>query len=310
MIKVSNLTKYYGPFLAVDKVSFEIKRGEIVGLLGPNGAGKTTILKMLTCFLPPSSGEILIDQLNPLEHSLAIRRKLGYLPENNPLYEDMTVWEYLTTSAQMHDLPSHKINSAVKKTLEECGLKNRIHSTIGELSKGLKQRVGLAQALLHDPQILILDEPTSGLDPNQIVEIRTLIKTLGKEKTVILSTHILPEVEISCNRVIILNQGKIVAQGTPTELRKQTTGHSQISLKIAGPVREITEALKKMPHVEKVEKQEAETPGLYTYQIETSANQDLRNQLTHFIVDHGWELYEISQKQASLEDVFSKLTKQ
>src|SRR5436309_2153162 len=216
-IRVSNLTKYYGNSLAVDNISFEVNKGEILGFLGPNGAGKTTTMKIVTTYMPPTSGEVKIDGLDIEESSLEVRRKIGYLPELNPLYLDMNVIEYLDYVAALDGIPEDKIKKKRNEMISVCGLESVKNKDIGELSKGFKQRVGLAQAMISDPEIIILDEPTSGLDPNQIIEIRNLIKKLGKQKTVILSTHILSEVQATCNRVIIVNKGKIAADGSPEE---------------------------------------------------------------------------------------------
>ena len=223
-IVVENLTKKYGSQRAVDNISFEVKTGEVLGFLGPNGAGKTTTMKILTCFMAPNDGDAKINGLSIHEHQDEIKRNIGYLPESNPLYQDMPVLEYLEFVAELQGVPKEKIQERIAEMVILTGLNKEKHKIISELSKGYRQRVGLAQAMIHDPDILILDEPTTGLDPNQIVEIRKLIKELGKEKTVILSTHILPEVEATCDRIIIINNGKIVADGTSEVLRKQAQG--------------------------------------------------------------------------------------
>jgi ABC-2 type transport system ATP-binding protein len=212
-ITVRNLTKVYGAQKAVDSISFDVKTGEILGFLGPNGAGKSTTMKVITCFLPQTSGTVEVDGLSTIDRSLDVRKKIGYLPENNPLYHEMNVLEYLEYAAQLHGMKGSAINGRIKEMVHVCGLETVRHKDIGELSKGFRQRVGLAQAMIHEPDVLILDEPTSGLDPNQIVEIRNLIKQLGRAKTVILSTHILSEVQATCDRVLIINEGKIVADG-------------------------------------------------------------------------------------------------
>ncbi len=219
-IVVNNLTKKFGSQRAVDNISFEVKTGEILGFLGPNGAGKTTTMKILTCYMAPSDGDAKINNLSILESQDEIKKKIGYLPENNPLYFDMPVLDYLKFVADLQGVQKDKIQDRIAEMVYVCGLNVEKHKKIGELSKGFRQRVGLAQAMIHDPEILILDEPTTGLDPNQIVEIRKLIKELGKQKTVILSTHILPEVEATCDRILIINNGKIVADGTSDMLRQ------------------------------------------------------------------------------------------
>jgi ABC-2 type transport system ATP-binding protein len=243
MITAENLTKNFGDFRAINDISFTINRGEIVGLLGPNGAGKTTTLRILTCFFNPTLGRVKYDNLDVVEDSLKIRQKIGFLPENNPLYEDLKVKEYLTYAAEMHGLSKNKLKEAVTKVMDTCGLKDRANQEIGTLSKGYKQRVGLAQALIHDPEVLIMDEPTEGLDPNQRIEIRDLIKKIGSQKTVILSSHVLSEVEATCNRVLIINQGKIVASGTPDELKLQSARQTKIFLKVEAPFDQVIEAV-------------------------------------------------------------------
>ncbi|MCC6396317.1 MAG: ATP-binding cassette domain-containing protein, partial [Bacteroidetes bacterium] len=223
-ISVRNLTKVYGEQKAVDDISFDVNTGEILGFLGPNGAGKTTTMKILTCYMPPTMGSVQVDGLSIDEHSLEVRKKIGYLPEMNPLYHDMNVLDYLEYSAQLHGLRKGAVHHRIKEMVRVCGLESVRHKDIGEMSKGFRQRVGLAQAMIHDPEVLILDEPTSGLDPNQIVEIRNLIKELGQAKTLILSTHILSEVQATCDRVLIINEGKIVADGSPEKLQQEFHG--------------------------------------------------------------------------------------
>jgi ABC-2 type transport system ATP-binding protein len=219
MIKVENLTKEYGANRAVDQVSFNVRKGEVLGFLGPNGAGKSTTMKILTCFLAPTSGSAQVAGFDVFDQSLEVRQHVGYLPEDTPLYKDMSVLEHLEFAANMHGMTGDRVHARIKEIGGRCGLSDVAGKLVGELSKGYRQRVGLAQAMLHDPDILILDEPTSGLDPNQIAEIRALIKEVGKEKTVILSTHILPEVQATCSRMLIISGGKLVADGTPDELR-------------------------------------------------------------------------------------------
>ena len=220
-IKIENLTKYYGDYPAVKDISFEVKTGEIVGFLGPNGAGKTTTLKLITSYLTANNGKIYVEDIDIEEDSLGVRKKIGYLPEQNPLYPDMNVIDYLRYAAELQSVDKSRINDSIKKMVKDCGLEDVKHKDIGELSKGFKQRVGLAQAMIHNPSVLLLDEPTSGLDPNQIIEIRKLIRNLGKQKTLMLSTHILQEVQAVCDRVIIINNGEIVADGTPDSLQKK-----------------------------------------------------------------------------------------
>ncbi|MGB8321082.1 MAG: ATP-binding cassette domain-containing protein, partial [Ignavibacteriaceae bacterium] len=231
-IAVENLTKSYGTQRAVDTISFQVHTGEILGFLGPNGAGKTTTMKILTCFMAPTEGDIKVGNLSIHDHQDEIKTKIGYLPENNPLYLDMPVLEYLSFTAELQGVPKSNIQDRIAEMVLVCGLNDEKHKKIGELSKGYRQRVGLAQAMIHDPEVLIFDEPTTGLDPNQIIEIRKLIRELGREKTVILSTHILPEVEAICDRILIINKGKIVADGTPETLRKQAQGEEVLRIQL------------------------------------------------------------------------------
>ena len=255
-ITVRNLTKLYGEEKAIDDISFDVKTGEILGFLGPNGAGKTTTMKIITCYMPPSAGTVTVNGYDIAKNSLDVRRKIGYLPELNPLYLDMNVLEYLEYSAQLHKMEKPQIRQRMREMVEVCGLSGVRHKDIGELSKGYRQRVGLAQAMIHDPEVLIFDEPTSGLDPNQIVEIRNLIRKLGSAKTVILSTHILSEVQATCDRVIIVNEGKIAADGTPDQLQHEFRGSDIISLELKANVEngmtEIFPKVKALAHVENV----------------------------------------------------------
>src|SRR5437867_1704859 len=234
-ILVSNLTKYYGSSKAVDDISFEVHSGEILGFLSPNGAGKTTTMRVITCYLMPSSGSAQVEGMNVVDDSLEVRKLVGYLPEQNPLYLDMNVLEYLEYAAQLQGVLKAMITRRMREMVEVCGLGEMKHKDIGQLSKGFRQRVGLAAAMIHDPKVLILDEPTSGLDPNQIVEIRSLIQNLGKQKTVVLSTHILPEVQATCNRVVIINRGKIVADGPIKDLRQSLHGREKLILEVEVP---------------------------------------------------------------------------
>jgi len=310
MIEVKNLTKFYGDNKAVSDISFEIQKGEVVGFLGPNGAGKTTTMKILTCFISATSGEAKVAGLDVFEKPDEIRKKIGYLPENTPLYMEMNVEEYLRFIAEMQNIDSKDINKKVEKVVEVCGLSSKFRSEISELSKGYKQRVGLAQALIHEPDILILDEPTSGLDPNQIVEIRSLIKNIGKEKTILLSTHILPEVEATCNRVLIINKGQIAAKGTPTELRNQGEGQSRIYVQVEGEEGKILSTLNGIEGVTFASKINSVKPGIAQYEVETEKGKDLRKKINHKLLDNSLELLEMRSDEVSLENVFAKLTKE
>ncbi len=308
MISVRNLTKTYDETVAVNDISFEVKKGEILGFLGPNGAGKTTTMKVLTCFMPPTSGRVTIFGMDVMEDSLSIRRRIGYLPEQNPLYNDLDVSEYLRFVAELRGIPKDQQDSRIRRMVEVCGLKEVIGRSIGELSKGYRQRVGLAQAMIHDPDLLILDEPTSGLDPNQIVEIRNLIKEIGKEKTVILSTHILPEVQASCDRAIIIDQGKIVADGSLRDLQAAFRGMERVSLEVKAPQNGVAEKLRAIDHVKQVEEKSAKG-DILTLVVESEKGKDLREQIFDLSVSEGWKLLELHREVITLEDVFRQLTK-
>jgi ABC-2 type transport system ATP-binding protein len=307
MIKVDQLTKDYGAHRAVDRISFEVRSGEVLGFLGPNGAGKTTTMKILTCFLAPTSGSAQVAGLDVGDESLAVRQKIGYLPEDTPLYRDMLVFDYLRFVADLRGVGRDRQRAKIKDIASLCGIADHLGRPIAELSRGYRQRVGLAQAMLHDPEILILDEPTSGLDPNQIVEIRSLIKQIGKEKTVILSTHILPEVQATCSRVVIIAGGRLVADGTPAELQSREHGN-RYSIVIEGaPVDAIRQKLAAIRGVARCEAQLG-TNGAAEFIVDGSATEDLRRPLFRAAVDNGWTLLELYRKAASLEDVFRKLT--
>ncbi len=303
-IRIDHLTKYYGTQIAVDHISFEVKTGEILGFLGPNGAGKTTTMKMITGYLPPDEGNILIGGQSIREHDM--RRHIGYLPEHNPLYLDMPVMDYLAYCAALHGTKEAEIPGRVREMVRLCGLNVEKHKRIGELSKGYRQRVGLAQAMIHDPAILILDEPTTGLDPNQIVEIRQLIRDLGKEKTVILSTHILPEVEATCDRILIINKGVIAADGTAEMLRKQAQGKQVLHTRIEGaPATRIQEALQTLPGVETVGILDAETGR---FELESLPDSHSAREVFELCVRQKWIATELIPFETKLEDVFRNLT--
>ncbi len=310
MISVQNLTKNYGETVAVQDISFEVAKGEILGFLGPNGAGKTTTMKILTCFMPPTSGTVTVDGLDVTEQaqSLEIRKKIGYLPEQNPLYHDMEVLDYLHFVADLRGVAPADQKARIKRMVDVAGLKPVLYRSIGELSKGFRQRVGLAQAMIHDPQILIMDEPTSGLDPNQIVEIRNLIRELGKEKTVILSTHILSEVEATCHRAIIVNQGKIVADGSLRDLQAAFRGMERITLEIKAPANGQIEKLRALGSVKNVTLLGSQN-DVHRFQIETEKGADLREPIFDLSVREGWKLLELHREVTTLEDVFRQLTK-
>ena len=309
MIQVQNLTKKYVENVVLNDISFEVGKGEILGFLGPNGAGKTTTMRILTNFLAPNNGLVKISEHNVLDEPQKARRLIGYLPENNPLYGEMKVFEYLQYIAQVRDIKKNDVREKIKKMVEVCGLQSVINKKIDELSKGYRQRVGLAQAMIHDPEILILDEPTSGLDPNQIVEIRELIRKLGENKTVILSTHILPEVQATCDRVVIIDKGKIVGAGTPEELQAQAQGKEVIHTVIKGPKDDIMRELKNIAEVSEVKERGKHADDKHTYQVEITKGHDLREIIFDLAVANNWKILEMRLEQVSLEDVFRELTK-
>ena len=307
MIQVQNLTKRYGSTIAVKDLSFTVATGEVLGFLGPNGAGKTTTMKILTCYMSPTEGQVSLEGLDVIEQSLEVRRRIGYLPETAPLYHDMNVLEYLSFVAGMRGIPRREFKSRIDRMASVCGLGSVMRKDIGALSKGFRQRVGIAQAMIHDPDVLILDEPTSGLDPNQIVDIRNLIKELGEEKTVILSTHILSEVQATCDRVLIINNGKLVADGTPGELISRFAGDDQMSLVVSGTTPDLLgPTLSAIAGVNSVDMTEG--PEIRV-RIKAEHGQDLRASLFKSIVDSGWTMLEMHRERTSLESVFRQLTK-
>jgi ABC-2 type transport system ATP-binding protein len=305
MIEFEQLTKYYGFLPAISGLSFSIGQGEVVGFLGPNGAGKTTTLKILTCFLPPTSGKARINGLDVYRDSLKVREQVGYLPESVPLYTEMTVERFLSFAAQAKGMSAREIKTSINKTLDDCGLQKVRGRIIGHLSKGFKQRLGLAQALLNNPPVLILDEPTIGLDPAQVVEIRALIRSLGQERTIILSSHILPEVSQICQRVIILNRGRIVAIDTVSNLTSQIQTSRKIHLTIQGPREEIMKALTLHPGVLRAEEKSDESSGRFL--VEMDKDQDIRADLARSVIEKGWGLLEMHSQELSLEEVFVQI---
>jgi ABC-2 type transport system ATP-binding protein len=302
MIRVENLTKYYGKRLAVDNISFNVEKGEIVGLLGPNAAGKTTTMRILTGFLAPTQGEVWIADCNMLTQSLEARRHIGYLPESVPLYTDMTVRSYLDFMARLRGVTPDKLKNRINDVIETCQLEEYADVFIGKLSKGFRQRVGVAQAIVHEPDVLILDEPTIGIDPIQVTMTRQLIKELGKEHTVILSTHILPEVSTVCERVIIIHEGKIVAEDRIENLSSLLAGSRRIRLEIEGPSKKITECLRQVKGVTRISHRES------YYTVEYPAGLDLRGKITEAIARGGFTLLTLESVTMSLEDIFLKLT--
>ncbi|MBF0508254.1 MAG: ATP-binding cassette domain-containing protein [Deltaproteobacteria bacterium] len=311
MIEIRELCKNFGTFPALTNISFEVNRGEILGFLGPNGAGKTTTMKIITCYMHPTQGDVLVDGISVYDDTMAIRQKIGYLPESNPLYMDMSVIEYLKFIAQVRSIPVSKVKDRLRQIATTCGLTEVLGQTIGTLSKGYRQRVGLAQAMVHDPDILILDEPTSGLDPNQIVEIRNLIKTLGREKTVVLSTHILPEVEATCDRIIVIDKGSIVEDGSVAELQARFQGAENIFFTVKAGNDGVEDKLRSHFARLHVEKRGQPADGTWEFTLsakERATGQDLREDVFAFVVSQGWILLEMTRTETSLEEIFHKLT--
>ena len=303
-IRIQNLTKSYDHQKAVDNISFEVKTGEILGFLGPNGAGKTTTMKIVTGYLEMDAGDVFIGGKSV--ESGETKRHIGYLAEHNPLYHEMPVLDYLYFSASIQGIGKAAIPEKVRQMVRLCGLDVEKHKKIGELSKGFRQRVGLAQAMIHDPEILILDEPTTGLDPNQIVEIRALIKNIGKEKTVILSTHILPEVEATCDRILIINKGKIVADGTAATLRKQAQGQQVLRVRIEdGDLNAIYEKLSSLPTVSMVDILDKDA---HRFEIQSTAEATSNREIFKLCVKNKWPLTEMIPFETRLEDIFRDLT--
>ncbi|MGQ9603564.1 MAG: ABC transporter ATP-binding protein [bacterium] len=307
MIEVTNLTKKFGRTVAVDNISFDVGKGEVLGFLGPNGAGKTTTMRMLTCYLIPDSGTAKLAGYDILENPVEVRERVGYLPENAPLYLDMDVVSYLEFVGEVRGIPDRTRAKRIVEMVEVCGLGDVVGRKVGELSKGYKQRVGLAQTLIHDPEILILDEPTTGLDPAQIIEIRGLIKQIGRERTVILSSHILPEVEATCSRVLIINEGRLAASGTPDELQSMVGGGENIyvSLKTSGG--DVVEKLSRIPGVIGVSELEKVQDGYTRYLIKSRDNLDMGECVYRAAVENNWMVNEIRKEVLSLEDIFLKL---
>jgi ABC-2 type transport system ATP-binding protein len=308
MIEVANLVKAYGDVKALNDVTFEVRRGEVLGFLGPNGAGKTTTMKILTCFVAPTSGTAKVAGVDITDDTLEIRRKVGYLPESAPLYMDMRVREYLSFVAEVRQIQGDKLKAALDKVIETCGLSSVVHKEIRTLSKGFRQRVGLAQAMIHDPEILILDEPTTGLDPNQIVDIRTLIKDIGKERTVILSTHNLAEVQATTNRVVIISNGQLVADGRPEELEADRGGaRYNVLLDSKADVGEVKKTFESIDKVREVETSDA-VNGELSVVVRGKGESDLRADIFNAVVDKKWVMLGLERKQVDLEAIFRQLT--
>jgi ABC-2 type transport system ATP-binding protein len=312
MIKVEGLTKRYARTVAVNDISFEVQKGQIVGFLGPNGAGKTTTMRVLTCFLPPTAGTAQVAGFDVLEQALEVKKRIGYLPETPPLYPDMEVSEYLTFVGKLKGLASADVTKRVNDVCDRCAITDVRTKLIGKLSKGYRQRVGLAQAILHNPDVLILDEPTSGLDPKQIIETRELIRSLAGDHTIILSTHILTEVEQSCERVIIINQGKLVAQDTVVNLTNRLRGSESVALEIAATNgnlnnTEVRQKLEQVAGVSRVVLKDTKD-NRCSFEVESLQGRSIRADLARAVVSAGWDLQELRPVGLSLEDIFLQLT--
>ena len=310
MITIHQLTKAYGDLRAVDTISFEIRRGEVLGLLGPNGAGKSTTLRMLTGYLQPDSGSITVKDLDIEDHALEIRKLIGYLPEAAPIYPDMLVHDYLCFVANLRELGADKRNTRIRELAELCGIREVMHKPIHELSKGYKQRVGLAHAMMNDPEILVLDEPTSGLDPNQIIEIRDIIREIGREKTIILSTHILSEAEATCDRVVIINQGKIVADGATEELKQKRGQDYVVNISLQQTdFEEVKKVFESLPGVKSAIFGESGNGAIHL-SVSCQGEGDMRPKLYKAIKERDWVLLEFHRQTRSLETIFRELTRE
>ena len=307
MIQVENLTKYYGQTPAIKGLTFTVEKGEILGFLGPNGAGKTTTMRILSCFMPASKGKAKVAGFDVFEDSLEVRKRVGYQPENVPLYNDMSTSAYLSFVAEIKGVHRKERKRNIEKVMDECGITDKSHKLIGKLSKGYRQRIGIAQALINDPDVLILDEPTIGLDPRQIKEIRGLIKNLAGKRTIILSTHILPEASMICQRVIIINEGRLVAVDTPDNLAMSFQKASRVLLEIEGPPEDIMKEMKGIDGVVNIEKKDPVSEGTFSYFVDSTLARDVRKDLFTTISKNGWILTQMRTMDMTLEDIFLKL---
>jgi ABC-2 type transport system ATP-binding protein len=307
MIEVEHLTKYYGEIRGIEDVSFSVGKGEIIGFLGPNGSGKTTTMRILTCFFPPTRGKARVAGYEVTQNPVEVRKRIGYMPETVPLYPDMKVATYLGFVAESKRVEKSKRKSAIGEAMEQCGIVDVAHRLVGNLSKGYRQRVGVAQALIGNPEVLILDEPTIGLDPQQVVEIRNLIKSLAGKRTIILSTHILPEASVTCEKVIIIHQGRIVAVDTPQRLMERLEKSSRTVLQIEGAPQEIAERLRMIPGVIKVVEQGGVSPGVCSFEVEYEKEREISSELLSVVSRSKWKLIEMRAEKMSLEDIFIKV---
>ena len=307
-LSVQNISKSFGPVSALQNVSFQIQRGEAIGFLGPNGAGKTTMMRIITGFFPPTEGNVLIDGQNLFESGPEIKKKIGYLPEHNPLYYDMTGKEFLVHTAKLKAVPPKKRAEAIERVVSQCGIENALNRIVGKLSKGYQQRMGLAQALIGDPDLLILDEPTNGLDPQQMTEIRNLIRKLSGDRTILLSTHILSEVQMTCERILILNQGRLIASGKPHDLEEKLKREAEFIVHLRGPWEKGDQFLKQVSGVIDVQL-EAEENRQRKYRIRTEQGRDVQADVVRAAMNEGFELLELKACGLSLEDIFLHMVK-
>ena len=306
MIQATGLTHYYGPNPAIEDVNFGVNRGEILGFLGPNGAGKTTTMRILTGFMPPTRGKVTLDGYDVVDQSLEVRRRVGYLPETVPLYTDMTVTSYLKYMGTLRGMPSRNIKRRIEEVIDVCRLDDYRSSLIAKLSKGFRQRVGIAQAILHEPDVLVLDEPTIGIDPIQVVETRSLIKNLGNQQTVVLSSHILPEVSMICERVLIIHEGRIVAEDTPANLAERLQGTDLLEVEIGGPPEEVTPAIREIEGVASVRHRSHANREVYTVRLLQGA--EVRDDISRAVIARGWSLLSMQSVGMTLEEIFLRLT--
>lgn len=306
MIEVRDLTHYYGPMPAVENVNFTVRRGEILGFLGPNGAGKTTTMRILTGFMPPTRGAVRVDGYDVVEQSLEVRKRVGYLPESVPLHTEMTVTSYLKYMGTLRRMRGRRMRGRIDDVIDVCRLGDYSKTLIGKLSKGFRQRVGIAQAILHEPEVLVLDEPTIGIDPIQVVETRSLIQELGHAQTVVLSSHILPEVSMICERVLIIHEGHIVAADTPNNLAQHLQGVEQLEVEIGGPPGDVLPALRGIEGATEVTHHPR--PGINAYRVKFREGHDLRDEISRTVVSSGWSLLSMQMSSMSLEEIFLRVT--
>jgi ABC-2 type transport system ATP-binding protein len=308
LIEVEKLTRYFGNITAIEEVTFKVEKGEVLGFLGPNAAGKTTTMRILTGFLPASKGTARVANFNVFQNPLEVKKRIGYLPENPPLYAEMTVYSFLDFIAKIKGIDHRDRKQKIKAAIEKAGLDDRVNTIVKQLSKGYKQRLGIAQAIIHEPEVLILDEPTIGLDPKQIIEVRELIKNLAGKHTVILSTHILPEVSMTCQRVVIIDRGRVVAEDKPENLMKKLKGSEQITVVAGGPESPVHDSLSHVAGVNQVTITQRGADDKITYLVETTLHADVTKDLAKVIVTRGWDLYELKKAEMSLEEIFLRLT--